>query len=141
MRLVLIPVLAAFAASHCTAQKKDAAGCKDSPLVERFPGSVIAECTDKADGSYTFIELGPNSESRTIAGEHHYTMYELPDSTGAPQVIRNLQIALKTAGYRFIRDNRHGGFTVHLGRTWIDFDVTNIGNYKQNILIEPESKK
>jgi hypothetical protein len=141
MRPVLISAIAAFAAYHCAAQKKDAAGCKDSPLVDRFPGSTIAECIDKADDSYTFIELGPKSESRTIAGEHHYTVYDLPETATAPQVIRNLQIALKSAGYRFIRDNRHGGFTVHLGRTWIDFDVTNTGAYKQHILIEPGLKQ
>jgi hypothetical protein len=54
IRYLLLCLVAAFAAHVCAAQTKDAPGCKDSPLIARFPGSYITECEDKADNSYTF---------------------------------------------------------------------------------------
>src|ERR1700744_5180419 len=51
-----------FAAQACMAQ--DAAGCKDSPLVTRFPGSIITSCNDKTDDAFKFDNLGPKKESK-----------------------------------------------------------------------------
>ena len=43
---------AAAGIQTCTAQ--DAEGCKDSPLIGRFPESVITKCKDMADDSFKF---------------------------------------------------------------------------------------
>jgi hypothetical protein len=48
----LQPYLCAHFIPVCAAQ--DAAGCKDSPLIGRFPGSVIAACKNKDDEKFTF---------------------------------------------------------------------------------------
>ena len=34
--------------------QKDKAGCKDSPILTRFPGSYIAACSKKDDDAYAF---------------------------------------------------------------------------------------
>jgi hypothetical protein len=75
-----------FVAHICTAQTKDADGCKDSPLIARFPGTIIYECEDKADNSYTFRGLGPKQEDKQIEGEYHFTHYNIPPSASPAQV-------------------------------------------------------
>ena len=56
----------------------DAAGCKDSPLVSPFPGSVITQCKDQADDLVTFGNIGQKKESKRIEGELHYAQYNWP---------------------------------------------------------------
>jgi outer membrane protein OmpA-like peptidoglycan-associated protein len=136
LRILLLVVALPFAAQVCNAQSKDADGCKDTPLIARFPGSAISECDDKADNSYTFTDLGPTHEDKAIEGEYHYLQYEEPASTSPAQVNRNLVTAFKTAGYTFLKNNGNGQFTVHMGRTWIEGDVTNGTNYKLHIVVE-----
>jgi outer membrane protein OmpA-like peptidoglycan-associated protein len=122
-----------FSAYHCTAQTTDAAGCKDSPLIARFPGSIIDSCDDKADSVYTFHSIGPKSEDKQLEGEYHFIQYNLPPSATDPQVERNLVTAFRNAGYTI-----EGGnccFTVHMGKTWIDVEVGG-GNYKLYTVIE-----
>jgi OOP family OmpA-OmpF porin len=133
---VVVSLAVPFAAHICPAQTKDAAGCKDSPLVARYPGSIIEECDDKADNSYTFTDLGDKHEDKAIEGEYHYVEYDEPDGVSPAQVNRNLVTAFKTAGYTFLKNNGNGQFTVHMGKTWIEGDVTNGNNYKLHIVIE-----
>ena len=44
--LAMLLVIAVHA-EHAVAQEQDAEGCKDSPIVTRFPGSVIHSCDTK----------------------------------------------------------------------------------------------
>jgi outer membrane protein OmpA-like peptidoglycan-associated protein len=135
---LLLCLAVPFATHIGAAQTRDADGCKDSPLIARFPGSIIYECEDKADNSYNFTDLGPKHEDKTIEGEYHYTVYNFPDSASPAQVNRNLVTAFKTAGYTFLKNNGNGQFTVHMGKTWIEMDVTNGTNYKQHIVVETQ---
>src|SRR5665213_4571458 len=124
-----------FAAQVCMAQ--DAAGCADSHLIGRFPGSVIKSCNDKADDAFKFDNLGPKKESKTIEGEFHQNQYSFPNTASKAQVVRNLNTALRTAGYTFDYDSgAYGDFTVHKGKTWIAEEVSGSGNYQQTIVIE-----
>lgn len=138
IRILLLSLAVLFAAHLCNAQTKDADGCKDSPLIARFPGSYIYECDDKADNSYTFTDIGAKHEDKAIEGEYHYLFYSEPAGATQAQVNRNLVTAFKTAGYTFLKDNGHGQFTVHMGKTWIEGDVTNGDNYKLHIVIETQ---
>ena len=131
-------VLALVAVPHLAAQTTDADGCKDSPLIARFPGTTIYECEDKADDVYTFHGIGSKQEDMQLEGEYHYVMYSIPDSASQAQVTRNLVTAFRNAGYTFVQNDDQGQFTVHMGKTWIEEDVTNGGNYKQHILIETQ---
>ena len=135
----LLPCLTiGFAAAVCPAQTKDAGGCKDSPLIARFPGSYITECDDKPDFSYTFSGLGAKQEDKIIEGEYHYIYYNEPETASWAQVNRNLVTAFKTAGYTFLKDNGQGQFTVHMGRTWIEVDVNHGSNYQFHIVVETQ---
>jgi outer membrane protein OmpA-like peptidoglycan-associated protein len=135
-RLLLLCLAFAFVAHACAAQAKDADGCKDSPLIARFPGSIITECEDKPDNSYTFRDLGSKQEEKTVEGEYHYVYYNEPDGTSWAQVNRNLVTAFKTAGYTFLKNNGQGQFTVHMGKTWIEVDVNHGTNYQFHIVTE-----
>jgi outer membrane protein OmpA-like peptidoglycan-associated protein len=133
---LLLSSALAFPFHLCLGQTTDAPGCKDSPLIARFPGSTISECEDKADNSFAFTDLGPTHEDKTIEGEYHYLQYNEPAGATPSQVNRNLVTAFKTAGYTFLKNNGNGQFTVHMGKTWIEADVTNGDNYKLHIVTE-----
>ncbi len=133
LRILLLCLAVPFAAHVSLAQTHDAAGCKDSPLIARFPGSVIDSCDDKADSTYTFHNIGPKSADKTLEGEYHFVQYNLPATASDPQVERNMTNAFRNAGYTI-----EGGnccFTVHMGKTWIDVEVGG-GNYKLYTVIE-----
>jgi outer membrane protein OmpA-like peptidoglycan-associated protein len=128
-----------LATQLCSAQAKDDEGCKDSPLISRFPGSVISSCKDKADDIFTFDNLGPKKESKKIEGEMHQLYYNYPKTASKAQVVRNLNTALRSAGYTFLYDSGdYGDFTVNLGKTWIGIEVSGGGGYKQTVMIETQ---
>lgn len=130
---------ATLAASICTAQ--DAAGCKDSPLLSRFPGSVISECGDKPDGAFEFAGAGAKKgDSRRIEGEFHQLMYQVPSAASMAQVGRNLNTALRAAGYiqDFAAEGAWSDYTWHRGKTWVQLHVDSEGfhRYRQTIVTE-----
>ena len=49
-------------------QSKDAPGCKDSPYLSRFPGTVIMNCEDKGDDSYEFVVADGKKCARRVVG-------------------------------------------------------------------------
>ena len=127
-----------WSAQLCWAQapQPDAQGCKDSPLISRFPGSVITECNDKPDDSFSFTMTDPQPQ-KTLEGELHVLSYDYPKTASKAQVVRNLNTALHTAGYVFDYDSgSYGDFTVHKGKTWIQIEVSGSNGYQQTILTE-----
>jgi outer membrane protein OmpA-like peptidoglycan-associated protein len=121
----------------CAAQ--DAKGCKDSPLISRFPGSFISTCSDKAFDGYDFtITVDKQNKTKRIEGKYFQLLYNWPrDTASKSQVVRNLNNALKAAGYTFDYDSGdYGDFTVHMGKTWIMEEVSGGGWYKQTIVVE-----
>lgn len=115
----------------------DAKGCKDSPLIERFPGSFIQACIDKADDKHNFENLGPKKETKTLEGEIHQVTYTFPNTASKAQVVRNLNTALRLAGYTFLYDSGdYGDFTVNRGKTWISEEVSASGHYVQTVMFE-----
>jgi outer membrane protein OmpA-like peptidoglycan-associated protein len=118
----------------------DKEGCKDSPLISRFPGSVISNCKDQSDDVVT-LPMG-NKPQKRIEGEIHMLTYNFPKTASKAQVVRNLNTALRTAGYTFDYDSGdYGDFTVHKGGTWILIEVSGGGNYRQTIVKEIELKQ
>jgi outer membrane protein OmpA-like peptidoglycan-associated protein len=127
-----------FAVRLCSAQ--DAQGCKDSPLITRFPGSVITGCVDKEDNLATF-PMG-TKPSKKLEGEYHQISYKFPSSASKAQVVRNINTALKSAGYTFDYDSgEYGDFTVHKGRTWILVEIAGTGTIKETIITETALKQ
>lgn len=133
-------MLAFLAAYVCVAQQKDAEGCKDSPLIGRFPGSVITGCKDKEDDAFSFT-LNPKP-ARKIEGELHQITYNFPKTASKPQVVRNLNTALRRAGYTFDYDSGdYGDFTAHMGKTWIQIEISGSGSILETIVTETELKQ
>jgi OOP family OmpA-OmpF porin len=136
-RFLFLCLAASTAVQFCAAQ--DTKGCKDSPLISRYPGSYISTCSDKPFDGYEFtITVDKQSKSRRIEGKYLQLMYNWPrDNASKSQVVRNLNNALKAAGYTFDYDSGdYGDFTVHMGKTWIMEEVSGGGWYKQTIVVE-----
>jgi OOP family OmpA-OmpF porin len=135
IKFLLLCIAVAFAAQLGVAQ--DEKGCKDSPLIGRFPGSIISSCTEKAFDGYDFtVTVDKQNKTRRIEGDFHQTMYAWPKTASKSQVTRNLNNALRTAGYTFDYDSGdYGDFTVHMGKTWIMEEVSGGGWYKQTIVV------
>lgn len=136
--LLLLCLATPFAAQFCAAQA-DAKGCKDSPLIQRFPGSVIDACHETGFDGYNFdVTVGKANTNKRVEGEFHQWYYNWPRDTASKSlVVRNLNHALKAAGWTFDYDSGdYGDFTVQMGKTWIEIEVSGGGGYKQTIIVE-----
>jgi OmpA-OmpF porin, OOP family len=141
IRLLLLCLAVPLAAHVCAAQATtDRAGCKDSPLIGRFPGSVISSCTNSDADGYDFtVTVDKKQQTKHIGGEFHQIKYNWPKTASKPQVVHNLNIALKKAGYTFDYDSGdYGDFTVHMGKTWIMEEVSAGNWYQQTIVVDKE---
>jgi hypothetical protein len=110
---------------------KDAEGCKDSPLVTRFPGSIIHSCDNKEYEQADFPML--NNEQKHLEGDYHYWDIGTREGTSEIQVFRNFQNALKTAGFSIDFTNSPAQIVAHKGNTWIFID--NRGDYYYQTII------
>jgi OOP family OmpA-OmpF porin len=130
MRLVCLAIL--LTVQFATAQDKK--GCQDSPLISRFPGSVITDCKDSADDTFNFSM--PGAGSKKVEGEFHYLEYRHKTATNA-QLARNLGTALRTAGYTMVFESQgHDKFVGHMGNTWIQLEVLSNGEIEEHIVKE-----
>jgi OmpA-OmpF porin, OOP family len=136
MRTIRYAVLfaqVAFLIPMCRAQ--DAEGCKDSPLIGRFPGSKIEKCKDMADDKFTFTL--DNSKHQAVEGEFHQIEYRFPQTASKAQVVRNLNTALRRAGYTMVYDSGdYGDSTGHMGKTWIQIEISNSGSILETVVTE-----
>ena len=120
--------------------QNDAAGCKDSPILTRFPGSYIASCSKKDDDTADFPIQG--KPKLHLEGALETIIYQFPRSATKPQVARNLHTALHNAGYTFDSDTGDGGvFTVHMVKTYVLVQVDWGLNYSETILTLTELKQ
>ena len=116
----------------CSAQDKK--GCQDSPLITRFPGSVLVNCEDKADKSYEFAN---GKTSQVVEGEYHFREYRAPDSATSTQLERNYITALRNAGYTIVFEAQfHDSFVGHMGKTWIRFYIRSDAGTELTIVTE-----
>jgi OOP family OmpA-OmpF porin len=126
-----------LSAQVCLAQDKDAEGCKDSALIGRFLGSVLTSCKDSADDSFKFTldKGGP----KAVEGEFHQIVYQFPKTASKAQVVRNLNTAIRKAGYTMVYDSgEYGDFTGHMGKTWIQIEIGGGGGITETIVIETQ---
>jgi OOP family OmpA-OmpF porin len=135
---LLLVVTTLVATQLCRAQAQppqDRKGCKDSPLISRFPGSIIKECEDKADKSYDFSM--PGASYQAVEGEYHYVFYRTPENASNPQIQRNMGTALRNAGYTMVFEAQgHDKFVGHMGKTWIEIYITSNGEIAEHIVTE-----
>jgi len=118
--------------------QNDAAGCKDSPILTRFPGSYITQCSKKDDDAFDFPIT--NKPKLHLEGTLETITYQFPRTATLPQVVRNLNTALHTAGYTFDFDSG-SVFTAHMGKTYVLIQVDWGFNYTETILTQTELKQ
>lgn len=118
----------------------DAKDCKDSPILTRFPGSFIASCEKKNDDAYDFPIA--NKPKLHLEGVLETIVYQFPRAASKPEVVRNINTALRNAGYTFDYDTGAGGvFTAHMGRTYVLVQVDWGYSYSEIILTQTELKQ
>jgi hypothetical protein len=81
---------------------KDAEGCKDSPLITRFPGSIINSCENKEFEQADFplgSDKDGNALTKHVEGEYHSWDIATREGVSEIQVFRNFQTAIKTGGF------------------------------------------
>jgi OOP family OmpA-OmpF porin len=132
---IIFRLLLSFAfivfASILRAQEPDADGCKDSPLVTRFPGSAIHSCEQK---EFDQAEMPvPGGKTKTVEGEYRYWDYGTREGLGELQVFRNFETALKAAGFTLDYEQSPNIITAHKGNVWYMLD--NKGTYYYQTLV------
>jgi OOP family OmpA-OmpF porin len=127
MRLLLRFILCAVVCLSVTSlyaqdedKPQDAEGCKDSPLITRFPGSIIHSCENKEYEQADFPM--PNDQQKHLEGEYHYWDIGTRQGVSEIQVFRNFQTALKNAGFAIDYTNSPQQMVAHKGNTWIFID-------------------
>jgi hypothetical protein len=93
-------ILLLIAAVPAAAQQKDAANCKDHPLLTRIPDYWIQACTLKQFDGYDFMIAG--GKTSRVEGQFTLVRYQPPASlTTKPstlQLLRNVENAVKQIG-------------------------------------------
>ena len=84
------------------ASPDDAAGCKDSPLIKRMPGSTIGGC-DHSEFDQLKVPLGQdkdgNDVEKTLEGEVSSWSYGPREGVSQIQYFRNIENAIKAASW------------------------------------------
>lgn len=142
MRKIILPFLFACIAVTVSAQE-DAPGCKDSPLFNRMPNTIIGECSS----DFNEMEIPMSADkNETKEGTKTSIVYNYePDEATAPsffQIVKNYETAiLKTGGKRIFYSADAGVGTLYTKaggkEIWVvlrDFGGGKKGNYQLNIL-------
>ena len=139
--LFLAFVPAAFAQD--TDQPQDAEGCKDSPLISRFPGGHINSCDNK-EYEQAEMPVGRDKDGGTITktfeGEYHYWDIATRDGASEIQLFRNFETALQSGGFHIDYEEKPNIITAHKGNTWILMDCKG-PYYYQTIVTVKEMKQ
>jgi OOP family OmpA-OmpF porin len=130
--VALIPCAATLRAQDDDNKPKDAEGCKDSPLVSRFPGSIINSCDNKEYEQADF-PMGGDKDAKHLEGEYHAWDIATREGTSEIQVYRNFQTALKNAGFAIDYASSPSQLVAHKSNTWIFID--NRGSYYNQTII------
>lgn len=103
-------------------KRQDAEGCKDSPLISRFPGGVINSCENKEFDQFDFPlgnDQDGNPKSKHVEGEFHSWDIATREGVSELQVFRNFQTALKNGGFNIDWADSPNQITAHKGNTWV----------------------
>lgn len=104
--LFLAGLCLALAAAPAVAQPKDAAGSKDSPLVTRYPGSVIDRYATHEFDEFNFPvgAVGKDNKPKSLHLEGKITriIYTNPKERSGLEIYRNYETALKSAGFETV---------------------------------------
>ena len=101
---------------------QDRTGCKDSPLITRFPGSIIGNCKDSEYDQDDFPLAG--HKEKHVEGEFHFLSYTPKQGVvSCIQLFRNIETALKSVGFSLDFEESPYKITAHHGTTWFNLKV------------------
>jgi outer membrane protein OmpA-like peptidoglycan-associated protein len=128
MRTVAILALFAVLGFGQDAQDtpQDAEGCKDSPLVARFPGSHINSCDHKEFESIQMPvgkDKDGNDINKAIEGEYFYYDIGTRDGISEIQLYRNFETALSRAGYQILYAGTPNALTARKGNQYVYMEL------------------
>jgi OmpA-OmpF porin, OOP family len=123
------------------AQEKDAAGCKDHPLISRMKNYYITSCEKSFNAFDFFVKEG----TKTLEGERTKIEYYLQEGSPQPsflQIRRNYGNAIKNIGGTVLYDDdRRSTFKVTKEgkEAWIALEAFNEGRTYQLVILEMEA--
>lgn len=137
-----IPFFAANLRAQDDDKPKDAEGCKDSPLITRFPGGIIHSCENKEYEQADFplgTDKDGNAKTKHVEGDYHYWDIGTREGVSEIQVFRNFQTALKTGGFTVDYASSPEQIVAHKANTWIFID--NRGDYYYQTIVTEQAMK
>jgi len=100
------------------AQDSDSEGCKDSPLISRYPKAFIGSCDHKEFDSAT-MEINKAGDQKGVEGDTTILTYTIPEGASDLAIYRNMHNALAGAGYSFLYEESPYKFTAKKGAQYI----------------------
>ena len=104
------------------------ARCKDSPVLPRFEGCTIRECTER-DYDEAELQAGPvdatgDFPKRLVDGQLSIVTYVCPAAATLEEIARRSQAVLRRGGFAVVYSgdmyyNELPGFTARRGRQWV----------------------
>lgn len=141
---VVLGVLLCSLPLAASAQEQDSEGCKDSPLIQRMPGSSIHSC-EHAEFDSVQMPVGKNPDGdpvqKAIEGEKWYWDMGNREGLSDVQVFRNFLNALQSAKWTIDYQNPTSQITAHKGQDYVFFDNMNAGYYYETIVHLKEMKQ
>lgn len=130
-------LLAAFVAAAVPAVAQtpgeDENDCKPSPLLSRMPGCGVYECSKKDFDSFDVV-LNKAADTKTLEGAIDQVTLVCPASNSKLQLLRNVEAALRTAGYTIVFSGKHENsdapaVTAQKGAQWIQVQTSDFNEF------------
>jgi len=132
------PAALVFLATPAFAQEADAEGCKDHPLLTRFPGFRIDRCTMHDFGSHKFLVGG---KEVLVEGRYTEIMYYKNEGVKAPGAVAlhgNFENAIKKIGGATVGNNGEGDRYYKIAKSgaevWVHVNATIAEQYLLTIV-------
>ena len=120
-------VWAVPAAAQDPATEPDEEGCKDSKLISRMKGCRILSCDSKEFDAYDIVvgrySTATDWPKKTLEGQVEKLGYICPANVSGLQISRNMENALKAAGFSLVISHRESDeyyVTASKGAQWIE---------------------
>ena len=123
-------VCAVPAAAQDAAHDPDEEGCVDSKLITRMKGCRILSCDAKDFDAYDIVvgkyDLDAGWPRKALEGKIDTLDYVCPATVSSLQIARNMENALKAAGFNMVTaarlDDQHY-ITANKGSQWLEIEV------------------
>jgi len=137
--LVVFCLLSILTIPQYSNAQDDAEGCKDSPLISRFPGGSIHSCESK-EYEQLDIVIGKNDDGEVqkhVEGDYHHWDYGTREGVSEIQVFRNFENALRAGGFHIVYEDNPSYISANKGKTWVV--IENKGDYYYQTIVTEQA--